>query len=64
MEPSEGYTSLEAELAHLCELMDRLADRCAFEKHAFQRSYTEQMNWDLHQRYLARAGEIEVELGL
>lgn len=64
MEPSEGYKTLEAELAHLCELMDAIADRCAFDKYEFQRTTIEQSNWEMHQRWLKRAGEIEVELGL
>lgn len=62
--PGEGYTSLQHELDHLCELLERVANRCAWDKHDHECTYTERLNREMYRKWLDRCSELEVALGL
>lgn len=62
--PSEGYDSLQDELTHLCELLDKISERCAWDKQEFECTYTQTTSRKTYKMWLARCGQLEVALGL
>jgi hypothetical protein len=51
-------------LNQLCDFMDRIAERCGWEKLEFQCSEMERLNRDRYRAYLKEANELEVALGV
>lgn len=54
----------QAQLANLIKLMDKIADRCGFDKWDWQRSESEKRMNALYHRWLQQAAQLEQELGL